>query len=173
MPHMSDLKHVIAEKRAANIPPSYAGVRDLFKAEPAMNPETPSLVGGREMFYRARGWGPSTPILEGVDEMLATPAGYMHQETTHSNEVEMENMAETQASAPRAKHLSGKPTVADQSAKPGSQIAAKTPDVRPMREWWETPTDEDQLADCELRPDVPPAKYSKPDANAFKGSNVM
>jgi len=117
---MSDLKHVFAEKRAANMPPSYAGVRDLFKAEHAMNPETPSLDGVREMFFRARGREPSTPIFEGVDEMLATPAGYMHQETTHSNEVEMENTTETRASAPSAKRLRRKPTVSDQPAKAGS-----------------------------------------------------
>jgi hypothetical protein len=117
---MSDLKHVFAEKRAANMPPSYAGVRDIFKAEYAMNPETPRLDGVREMFFRARSWEPSTPIFEGVDEMLTTPAGYMHQETTDSNEVEMENMAETRASAPSTKRLRRKPTVADQPAKPGS-----------------------------------------------------
>jgi hypothetical protein len=117
---MSNLKHIFTEKRAANMPPSYAGVRDLFKAEHAMNPETPSLDGVREMFFRARGREPSTPIFEGVDEMLATPAGYMHQETTHSNEVEMENTTETRASAPSAKRLRGKPTVADQPAKPDS-----------------------------------------------------
>jgi hypothetical protein len=171
-PHMSDLKHVFAEKRAANMPPSYAGVRDLFKAEHAMNPETPSLDGVREMFFRARGREPITPIFEGVDEMLATPAGYLHQETTHSNEVEMENMAETQASAPSAKRLREKPTVADQQAEPGSRIAAKTPGVRPMRDCRETPTDVEQLADDELRPDVPPAKHLKPNAKALKGSNV-
>ena len=96
----------------------------------------------------------------------------MHQETTHSNEVETENTAETRASAPSAKRLRGKPTVADQPAKPGSRIAAKTPGVRPMRDCRETPTDEEQLADEELRRDVPPAKHSKPNANALKGSNV-
>ena len=117
---MSDLKHVFAEKRAANMPPSYAGVRDLFKAEHAMNPETPRLDGVCEMFFRSRGREPSTPIFEGVHEMLTTPAGYMHQETTHSNEAEMESTTETRASAPSAKRLRMKPTVSDQPAKPGS-----------------------------------------------------
>ena len=85
-----------------------------------MNPETPRLDGVGEIVFRARGREPSTPIFEGVHEMLATPAGYMHQETMHSNEVEMENTAETRASAPSAKPLRREPTVSDQPAKPGS-----------------------------------------------------
>jgi hypothetical protein len=110
----------MAEKHAANMPLSYAGVCNLFEAEHAMDLETPSLDGVREMFFHAQSWEPSTPIFEGVDEMLMTPVGYMHQETTHSNEVEMENMAETWASAPSTKRLRRKLTVADQPAKPGS-----------------------------------------------------
>jgi hypothetical protein len=41
-----------------------------------------------------------------------------------------------------------------------------------MRDCRATPTDVEQLADDELRPDVPPAKHSKPNAEALKGSNV-
>jgi hypothetical protein len=163
-PHMSDVKHVFSEKRAANIPSSYVGVRDIFKAEPSMDPETPRLDGVREMFFRARDRGPRTPIFEGVGEMLATPAGYIVQDTTRSNEVGMKSTAEGPAPAPSAKHPKRKPTVADLPPRPESRIGRKMPGLRAMHDVRTTPAD----ADDELTPDDPPAKHSKPQ----KGSNV-
>jgi hypothetical protein len=168
IPHTSDLKHVFSEKRAANIPSSYDGVRDLFKAEPSMSPETPRLDGVREMFFRARNREPSTPIFEGVGEMLATPAGYLLQDTKHNKEIEMEGAAE--APAPSTKHPRRKPTVAvaDHPPRPESRIARKISGPRLVRDGRTTPTDAEQLADDETMPDEPPAKNSKPQ----KGSNV-
>jgi len=169
-PRMSDLKHVFSEKRAANIPPTYTGVRDLFKAEPVMNPGTPRLDGVREMFFRARDREPSTPIFEGVGEMLAIPAGHPSQETTHGDEIEMESTKK--ADAPSTRHSRGKPTVADLPARPGSRIAGKMPAVRSMRDSRAIPPDVEQFADDELMPDVPRAEHLKPSAKSQKGSNV-
>jgi hypothetical protein len=166
-PRMSDLKHVFSEKRTANIPSSYAGVRDLFKAEPAMNPETPRLDGVREMFFRARDQEPSTPIFEGIGEILAIPA-----ETTHDGEIEMESTTEVDVPAPSTKCPRGKPTVADLPARPGSRFAGKMPAVRPMRDDRAIPPDVEQFADDELMPDVPPAKHLKPSVKSQKGSTV-
>ena len=171
-PRMSDLKHVFSEKRAVNIPPSYAGVRDLFKAEPAMNPETPRLGGVREMFFHARDREQSTPIFEGVGEVLAIPAEHPSQETTHGDEIEMECTTEADAPAPSTKRPRGKPTVADLPARPGSRIAGKMPAVRPRRDARPIPSDVEQFADDELVPDAPPAKHLKPNAKSQKGSNV-
>jgi hypothetical protein len=165
-PHMSDLKHVFSENHAANMPPSYGGVRDLFKTEPAMNPETPRLDGVREMFFRARDREPSTPIFEGVGEMLATPAGYF------GKEVETESTVEAQAPAPSIKRPRGRSTVADHTAKPGSRIAVKAPNVRPMRDGRITPADVEQLADDEMASDVLPTRHPRPNANAPKASTM-
>jgi hypothetical protein len=171
-PHMSDLKHVFSENRAANMPPSYAGVRQLFRAEHAPNPETPRLDGVRDMFFRAREQEPNTPIFEGVDEMLATPAGYFSQETTQSKEVKLESMAEAHAPSPRVKRPSEKSLVSDHPAKPSSRIAVKTQSVRSMRDSRAIPTDVAQLADDELMPDAPLDKPSEHSGNAPKCSIV-
>jgi hypothetical protein len=169
-PRMSDLKHVFSEKRAANIPPTYTGVRDLFKAGPAMNPETPRLDGVREMFFRARDRDPSTPIFEGVGEMLAIPAGHPSQETTHSDEIRTEGTKE--ANVPLIKRSRGMPTAADLPARPVSRLAGKMPTVRSMRDGRTTPSDAEQFADDELMPDVPEAEHLKPSVKSQKGSNV-
>jgi hypothetical protein len=169
-PHMSDLKHVFSENRAANMPPSYAGVRRIFRAEHASNPETPRLDGVREMFFRAREREPSTPIFEGVDEMLATPAGYLSRETTQSNEAKLESTAEAHAPSPNAKRPREKSMVSDHPAKPSSRIAVKAPGVRATRDGRTMPTDVAQLADDELMPDAPLDKSLEHSANAPKGS---
>jgi hypothetical protein len=171
-PHMSDLKHVFSENRAANMPPSYAGVRQLFRAEHAPNPETPRLDGVRDMFFRAREREPNTPIFEGVDEMLATPAGYFSQETTQSNEVKLESMAEAHAPSPRVKRPSEKSLISEHLAKPSSRIAVKTQGVRSMHDGRAMPTDVAQLADDELMPDAPPNKPSEHSVNAPKSSII-
>jgi hypothetical protein len=166
-PHMSDLKHVFSENRAANMPPSYAGVRSLFRAEHAANPETPRLDGMREMFNRAREREPNTPAFEGVGEMLATPAEYHSRETTRpSNEVRSESTAETHVKRPKEESV-----VSDHPAKPSSRIAVKTSGVRPMRDDRVTLTDAAQFADDEM-PEVLLDKLSEHDANAAKGSTV-
>jgi hypothetical protein len=121
-PNMSDLKHVFSEKRAVNVPPSYAGVRTLFKEERAPNPETPRLDGVREMFFRARAREPKTPIFEGVGEMLATPRDIPAQGAAQSNEVEMESTAEARASVPSDKPPREKSTDPDHAAKPSSGL---------------------------------------------------
>lgn len=173
-PHMSDLKHVFSEKRAENMPPSYVGIRVLFKAEDAPNPETPRLDGVREMFFRAREREPSTPIFEGVGEMFAAPPGYIAQETTRGNEVEMESTAEAHVShsALSAKRPRGKFTASDHPTKPGSRVTEKAPSVPPMRDGRETPIEAEQPADDELTSDIPPVKPPKQSANATKGSIV-
>jgi hypothetical protein len=163
IPHTPDLKHVFSEKRAANIPSSYDGVRDLFKAEPSMNPETPRLDGVREMFFRARNQEPSTPIFEGVGEMLATPAGYLLQDTKHNKEIEMAG-----APAPSTKPPRRKPAVADHPPRPESRIGRKISGPRLVRDGRTTPAEAEQLADDESMPDEPPVKHSKPQ----KGSNL-
>ena len=165
-PRMSDLKHVFSEKRTGNIPSSYTGVRDLFKAEPVMNPETPRLDGVREMFFRARNQELTTPIFEGVGEMLAIPA-----ETTHDGEIEMESTTEADVPAP-TKRPRGNPTIANLPARPGSRFAGRIPAVRHMRDDRAIPPDVEQFADDELMPDVPPAKHLKPSAKSQKGSTV-
>ncbi|KAF8273562.1 hypothetical protein EI94DRAFT_1794990 [Lactarius quietus] len=152
-PQMSDLRHVFSEKRAAGMPTSYAGVRELFKAENARNPETPRLDGVSEVFFRARRREPSTPIFQGVDEMLVTPPEYASEEPAGQSE---ESAPEVTAPAPTP------------LPKQGSGAAAKTR-VRGGRE---TPTDASHLADNELTPDDPPAKPSKHSAKAPKGSVV-
>jgi hypothetical protein len=173
-PNMSDFKHVFSEKRAVNVPPSYAGVRTLFKEEhaPGPDPETPRLDGVREMFFRARVREPKTPIFEGVGEMLATPPRYSAQGAAQSNEVEMESMAEARASVPSDKLPSEKSSDPDHAVKPDFRAAAKAPGVRPMRDGRATPTEVAQLADDELASDVPPAKSMKPSSKAPKGSTV-
>jgi len=171
-PHMSDLKHVFSENRAANMPPSYAAVRSLFKAEHAASPETPRMDGMREMFNRARELEPNTPALEGVGEMLATPVEYHSRETTRkSNEVKSESTAETHVRSQSVKHPREKSVVSDRPAKPSSRIAMRTSDVRPMRDGRVTPTDAAQFADDEM-PEVPLDKPSEHSANAAKGSTV-
>jgi len=169
-PHMSDLKHVFSENRAANMPPSYAGVRRLFRAEHAPNPETPRLDGVREMFSRAREREASTPIFEGVDEMLATPAGYFSRETTQSNEIKLESTAEAPPPSPNVKRPREKSLVSDHPARPSSRIAVKTPGVRSFRDGRAMPTDVAQLADDELMPDAPLDKPSEHSTKAPKGS---
>jgi hypothetical protein len=160
-PHMSDLKHVFSENRAVNVPPSYAGVRSLFRAEHTANPETPRLDGMREMFNRAGELEPNTPAYEGVVEMLATPAEYHSRETVRqSNEVKLESTAETQV---RPKEKS--------PAKPSSRIAVKMSGVRPIRDGRVTPTDAAQFADDEM-PEVLLDKPSDHSAGAAKGSTV-
>ena len=159
-PQMSDLRHVFSEKRAAGMPTPYAGVRELFKAENARNPETPRLEGVREMFSRAKRREPNTPIFEGVDEMLVTPPECPPQEPAEQgDEVVAEPTSEVAPPAPT------------RLQKQVSKVAAKTPAVR-GREGRETPTDTSHLADSELTPDEPPAKPSKHSANAPKGSIV-
>ena len=191
-PKMSDLKHVFSERHAANnVPTSYAGVRELFKAEPAAstaaasttNPETPRLDGVREMFFRAREREPSTPLFEGVGEMMATPPGYavQAQEPAQNDEVEvMEGTTTTEAApAPAAasalkRSRGGKPVVASGGGHASkTTTATKTPAVlRAAREGRATPPDE--MADDELTPDLQPplAKPSKHGAGAPKGSIV-
>lgn len=169
-PRMSDLKHVFSEKRAANIPPTYTGVRDLFKVGPGMNPETPRLDGVREMFFRARDREPSTPIFEGVGEMLAIPTGHPSQETTHGDEIKMESTKK--ADAPSTKHSRGMPTVTDLPARPVSRVAGKMPAVRSMRDGRTTPSEAEQFADDELMPDVPAAEHLKPSVKTQRGSNA-
>ncbi|KAI0301317.1 hypothetical protein BC826DRAFT_558631 [Russula brevipes] len=171
-PNMSDFKHVFSEKRAVNVPPSYAGVRTLFKEEHAPNPETPRLDGVREMFFRARAREPKTPIFEGVGEMLATPPRYSAQGAAQSIEVEMESTAEARASVPSDELPREKSSDPDHAAKPGFRTAAKAPEVRSMRDGRATPTEVAQLADDELASDVPPAKSMKPSSKASKGSTV-
>ena len=159
-PQMSDLRHVFSEKRAAGMPTPYAGVRELFKAEHARNPETPRLEGVREMFSRAKRREPSTPIFEGVDEMLVTPPECSPQEPAEQgDEVEAEPAPEVAPPAPT------------RLPKQVSRGAAKTPAVR-VREGRKTPTETSHFADSELTPDEPPAKPSKHSANAPKGSIV-
>ncbi|KAH9064558.1 hypothetical protein EDB87DRAFT_1556259 [Lactarius vividus] len=156
-PQMSDLRHVFSEKRAAGMPTPYAGVRKLFQAEQARDPETPRLDGVREMFSRARQQEPSTPIFEGVDEMLVTPPEHPSQEPAgQSDEVDAPEVA-----APAPTRL----------LRPASGATVKTLAVR-MREGRETPTDMSELADNEQTPDAPPAKPSKHNANAPKASIV-
>ena len=171
-PHMSDLRHVFSDNHAANMPPSYAGVRNLFKAERAADPETPRLDGMREMFNRARELEPNTPAFEGVGEMLATPAESLSQETTRqSNEVKMESTAETHVRSQSVKHPKEKSVVSDHPAKPSSRIAVKTSSMRPMRDGRVTPTDAAQFADDEMQ-EVVLDKPSERSANAAKGSSV-
>ena len=171
-PHMSDLKHVFSENRAANMPPSYAGVRNLFRAERAAIPETPHLEGMREMFNRARECEPNTPAFEGVDEMLATPAEYHSRETMRQiNEVELESMAETKVRSQSVKRPKEKPVVSDHPARPSSRIAVRTSGVRPMRDGRVTPTDAAQFADDEM-PEALLDKPSEHSADAAKGSTV-
>lgn len=171
-PHMSDLKHVFSENRAANMPPSYAGVRSLFRAEHTANPETPRLDGMREMFNRAREREPNTPAFEGVDEMLATPAEYHSRETTRqSNEVKLGSTTETHVRSQSVERPEEKSVVSDHPAKPSSRIAVKTSGVRPMRDGRVTPTDAAQFADDEMQ-EVPLDKPSEHSANAAKGSTV-
>ncbi|KAI9464057.1 hypothetical protein BJY52DRAFT_883235 [Lactarius psammicola] len=118
-PHMSDLRHVFSEKRAAGMPTPYAGVRKLFQAEHARNLETPPLDGVREMFFRARQREPSTPVFEGDDEMLVTPPEYPSQESTRQcDEVGVKSTPEVAAPAPT------------RLPKPASGAPAKTPAVR-------------------------------------------
>ncbi|KAH9990229.1 hypothetical protein BJV74DRAFT_837337 [Russula compacta] len=173
-PHMSDLKHVFSEKRAENMPPSYVGIRVLFKAEDTPNLESPRLDGVREMFFRAREREPSTPTFEGVGEMFAASPGYIAQEATQGNEVEMESTAEAHVShsALSAKRPRGKSTASDHPTKPGSRVTAKTPSVPPMGDGRAAPIDAEQPADDEQTSDFPPAKPSKQNANAPKGSIV-
>jgi hypothetical protein len=166
-PHMSDLKHVFSENRAANMPSSYAGVRRLFREERAPNLETPRLDGVREMFIRAREREPSTPIFEGVDEMLATPAGYFAREVLQNNEVESENMQEPHVPSSSAQRPRAKSVDQDHPAKPSSQIA--TSGVRSMHDGRVTPTDVMQSGDDELTPDAPLDKSSE-HGNTTKGS---
>jgi hypothetical protein len=156
------------------MPPSYVGIRVLFKAEDAPNPESPRLDGVREMFFHAREREPSTPIFEGVGEMFAAPPGYIAQETTQGNEVEMESTAEAHVShsALSAKRPRGKSTASDHPTKPGSRVTATTPSVPPMRDGRATPVDAGQPADDELTSDIPPVKPSKKNVNAPKGSIV-
>ena len=168
-PHMSDLKHVFSENRAANIPPSYAGVRSLFRAGRSANPETPRLEGMREMFNRAGEREPNTPAFEGVGEMLATPAEYHSRETTRqSNEVELKSTADTHVRSQRPKEKS---VVSDLPARPSSRIAVRTSGVRPMRDGRVTPTDAAQFADDEM-PEALLDEPLKHSANAAKGSTV-
>ena len=170
-PHMSDLKHVFSENRAANMP-SYAGVRSLFRAEHAAYPETPRLDGMREMFNRARELEPNTPAFEGVGEMLTTPAEYHSRETTRqSNEVKSESTAETHVLSQIVKHPKEKSVVSDHPAKPSSRIVVKTSGVRPMRDGRVTPTDTAQFADDEMQ-EVLLDKPSEHSANAAKASTV-
>jgi hypothetical protein len=171
-PHMSDLKHVFSENRAANMPPSYAGVRRLFRPERAPNLETPRLDGVRDMFFRAQEREPSTPILEGVDEMLATPAGYFPQETTPSNEIKLESAAEAPTPSSSAKRPREKSMVSDHPVKPSSLIVGKPLSVRSMRDGRAMFTDVAQLADDEPMPDAPLDKSSERSANAPKGPIV-
>jgi hypothetical protein len=171
-PHMSDLKHVFSENRAANMPSSYVGVRSLFRAEHAANPETPRLDGMREMFNRAQELEPNTPAFEGVGEMLATPAEYHFRETTRqSDEFKLESTAETHVRSQSVKHPKEKPVVSDHPAKPSSRIAVKTSGVRPVRDGRVTPTDAAQFADDEMQ-EVLLDKPSDHSANAAKGSTV-
>jgi hypothetical protein len=171
-PHMSDLKHVFSENRAANMPSSYAGVRTLFRAERAANPETPHLDGMREMFDHAQEREPNTPAFEGVDAMLAIPAEYHSRETTRqSNGLKLESTAETQVRSQSVERPKEKSVVSDHATKPSSRIAVKTSGVRPMRDGRVTPTDAAQFADDEM-PEVLLDKPSEHSANAAKGSTV-
>lgn len=166
--HMSDLKHVFSENRATNVPSSYAGVGRLFKAERAPNPETPRLDGMREMFNRARELEPNTPAFEGVGEMLATPAKY--RATRQSNDVELENTAETHVRSQSVKRPEEKSVVSDHPGKPSSQIAVKTSSLRPMCDGRVTPTDAAQFADDEMQEVLD--KPSERSANTAKGSTA-
>lgn len=173
-PHMSDLKHVFSENRAANMPSSYAGVRTLFRAERATNPETPRLDGMREMFNRAQEREPNTPAFEGVGAMLATPAEYHSREATQQSDevkVKPESTAETHVRSQSVERLKEKSVVDDHPARPSSRLAVRTSGVRPMRAGRVTPTDAAQLADDEM-PEVPLDKPSEPSVNAAKGSTV-
>ncbi|KAI9513527.1 hypothetical protein F5148DRAFT_1006664 [Russula earlei] len=171
-PHMSDLRHVFSEKHAANIPPSYAGVRTLFKMEHAPIPETPRLDGLREIFFLAREREPSTPIFEDVGEMLATPQDSVVQEITESNEVEMDNTGELHASSPSSKRSGGKPMDSGHPVMAGSRIPAKTTGGRRIGDGRATPSDAEQLADDGQMSDIPPAKPLKQSANIPKSSVV-
>ncbi len=160
-PQMSDLRHVFSEKRAAGMPTTYAGIRELFKADHARDLGTPRLDGVREMFFRARQREPSTPIVEGIGDVLAIPPECIPQESTEeSDEAEAGSMP---------------PEVADPAPtrlpKKASGGPAKTMTVR-GRDGQETPADVAQLADDELTPDGQPAKPSKHSANASKASIV-
>lgn len=169
-PHMSDLKHVFSENRAENVPPSYTGVRRLFKAESAPNPETPRLDGMREMFNRVREREPNTPAFEGVGEMLVTSAEYHSEATTRQiNEVELESIAETHIRSQSVKCPKEKSVVPDHTTKPSSRIAVRMSGVRPMRDGRVTPTDAAQFSDDE-KLDVLLDKPSEHSANAAKGS---
>lgn len=171
-PHMSDLKHVFSENRAANMPPSYAGVRGLFRAERAANPETPRLDGMREMFNHAREREPNTPAFEGVGDMLATPVEYRSRETTRqSDEIKLESTAETHVRSQSVERPKEKPVVSGHPAKPSSRIAVRTSGARPMRDGRVTPTDAAQFADDEMQ-EVLLDKPSEHSANAAKGSTV-
>jgi len=171
-PHMSDLKHVFSENRAVNMPPSYAGVSRLFKAERAVNPETPRLDGMREMFNRAGEREPNTPAFEGIGEMLATPAEYHSRETTRqSDEVQLQSTAVTHARSQSVKRPEEKSVVSDHPAKPSSRIAVRTSGVRPMRDGRVTPNDAAQFADDEM-PEVLQDKPLEHSANAAKGSTA-
>ena len=165
-PHMSDLKHVFSENRVENVPPSYAGVRRLFKAESAPNPETPRLDGMREMFNRVREREPNTPAFEGVGEMLLTSAEY-HSEVTmrQINEVELESTVETHIRSQSVKCPKEKSVIPDHTTKPSSRIAVRMSGVRPMRDGRVTPTDAAQFTDDEKLD-----KPSEHSANAAKGS---
>jgi hypothetical protein len=168
-PHMSDLKHIFSENRAANMPPSYVGVRSLFRAERAANPETPRLEGMREMFDRAQEREPNTPAFEGVGEMLMAPEEYLSRETTQqSNGVELESTAETHV---RSQSVKRPKVVSDHPAKPSSRIAVRTSGVRPVRDGRVTPTDAAQFADDEM-PEVLLDKPSEHSVNRAKGSTV-
>ena len=167
-PHMSDLKHIFADNRAANMAPSYTGVRSLFRAESAANPETPRLEGMREMFNSAREREPNTPAFEGVGEMLTATAEYHPRETTqHTDEVELESTAETV----RSQSVKRPKVVSDHPVKPSSRIAVRTSGVRPMRDGRVTPTDAAQFADDEM-PGVLLSKSSDHKTDAAKGSTV-
>ena len=171
-PHMSDLKHVFSENRAANMPPTYAGVRGLFRAERPAIPETPRLEGMREMFSRAREREPNTPAFEGVGEMLTTTAENHSQGTMRqSNGVGSESTAETNVRSQIVKRPKEKSVVSDHPPRPSSRIAVRTSGVRHMREGRVTPTDAAQFADDEM-PEAQLDKLSEHNADAAKGSTV-
>ncbi|KAH9077731.1 hypothetical protein EDB83DRAFT_1509029 [Lactarius deliciosus] len=92
--HRCQIRHVFSEKRAAGMPTPYAGVRKLFQAEQARDPETPRLNGVREVLSRARQREPSIPIFEGVDEMLVTlPDDPSQEPAGQSDEVDAPEVA--------------------------------------------------------------------------------
>jgi hypothetical protein len=157
-PQMSDLRHVFSEKRAAGMPTPYAGVRELFKAEQARNPETPRLEGVREMFLHARRREPSTPTFEGVDEMLVTPPECPPEEPPEQSDEVVAEPAPEVVAAPAPTRLPKQVSGATAKKTLGARVRV--------------PTDVSQFADNELTPDEPPAKPSKHSANAPKGSIV-